>query len=178
MAMQTTYIAVVGGTTSVIGGRKFANGAETAAFGYLFNCVAHKCYLFSPNSDGAYKVGNPNNSYYAQSGTIDQLNQIGIEWTNAGGTQKITVTELSPEVGGTTQHASHQDGQDVDIRPMSTNGAPTTWRSSNYDQASTQRLVNTVLNVNPNATIYFNDPSIQGVKPYFGHDNHLHIHLP
>jgi len=28
---------VVGGTTSVIGGGKFANGARTAAFGYLFN---------------------------------------------------------------------------------------------------------------------------------------------
>jgi hypothetical protein len=39
--MQTSYIAVIGGTASVIGGGKFANGAETAAFGYLFNSIWH-----------------------------------------------------------------------------------------------------------------------------------------
>lgn len=32
---------VVGGTTSVIGGGKFANGAQTAAFGLMFNCWNH-----------------------------------------------------------------------------------------------------------------------------------------
>ena len=36
--------AVIGGTASAIGGGKFENGAITGAFGYLFNCVAHKCY--------------------------------------------------------------------------------------------------------------------------------------
>lgn len=33
--------SAVGGTISVIGGGKFANGASTAAFGYLFNQAAH-----------------------------------------------------------------------------------------------------------------------------------------
>src|SRR6266513_235531 len=33
--------AVIGGTASVLGGGKFANGATTAAFGYLFNQAAH-----------------------------------------------------------------------------------------------------------------------------------------
>lgn len=32
---------IVGGTTSVIGGGKFANGATSAAFVYLFNDLAH-----------------------------------------------------------------------------------------------------------------------------------------
>ena len=32
---------VAGGTASVIGGGKFGNGAVTAAFGYLFNCMHH-----------------------------------------------------------------------------------------------------------------------------------------
>jgi RHS repeat-associated protein len=36
--------AVVGGTASVLGGGRFANGAKTAAFGYLFNyCSSGKC---------------------------------------------------------------------------------------------------------------------------------------
>ena len=34
--------SVVGGTTSVLGGGKFSNGAETAAFAYVFNCLGHK----------------------------------------------------------------------------------------------------------------------------------------
>ena len=41
VAENTAYLAIVGGATSVIAGGKFANGAETAAFGYLFNCLGH-----------------------------------------------------------------------------------------------------------------------------------------
>jgi hypothetical protein len=36
-------VSVIGGTASVIGGGKFENGAVTAAFGYLFNCLASQC---------------------------------------------------------------------------------------------------------------------------------------
>ena len=42
IALQTAYVAVVGGTTSVMSGGKFENGAETAAFGYLFNELLHQ----------------------------------------------------------------------------------------------------------------------------------------
>jgi len=41
LALKTAYVSVIGGTTSVIAGGQFANGAETAAFGYLFNDLAH-----------------------------------------------------------------------------------------------------------------------------------------
>jgi hypothetical protein len=37
----TITSAIVGGTASVLGGGTFANGAQTAAFGYLFNYCAH-----------------------------------------------------------------------------------------------------------------------------------------
>jgi hypothetical protein len=37
----TVASAVIGGTASVMGGGKFANGAQTGAFGYLFNYCAH-----------------------------------------------------------------------------------------------------------------------------------------
>jgi hypothetical protein len=37
MIGNTVRDAVVGGTISVIGGGKFANGAQTGAFRYLFN---------------------------------------------------------------------------------------------------------------------------------------------
>ena len=40
-AVRTAAASVVGGTVSVIGGGKFANGAMTASFGYLFNDWLH-----------------------------------------------------------------------------------------------------------------------------------------
>jgi len=41
VAMATAVSAVVGGTASVLGGGKFANGAQTGAFSYLFNQYTH-----------------------------------------------------------------------------------------------------------------------------------------
>ena len=41
LAANTAINAMVGGTTSVLGGGKFANGAKMAAFGYLFNAAQH-----------------------------------------------------------------------------------------------------------------------------------------
>lgn len=41
-AFGIAYSAVTGGIGSVIGGGKFANGAVTGAFGYLFNHLLHK----------------------------------------------------------------------------------------------------------------------------------------
>lgn len=40
-AFEMAYVSVAGGTASVLGGGKFANGAQTAAFGYLFNYCMH-----------------------------------------------------------------------------------------------------------------------------------------
>jgi len=41
IAEGTAKSAILGGVGSVLGGGKFANGAETGAFGYLFNMVPH-----------------------------------------------------------------------------------------------------------------------------------------
>jgi RHS repeat-associated protein len=51
--------AVAGGTVSVLGGGKFANGAQTGAFSYLFNFLAHKTPVINPNGigeDSAYSL--------------------------------------------------------------------------------------------------------------------------
>ncbi|WP_309386027.1 RHS repeat-associated core domain-containing protein [Cerasicoccus frondis] len=42
VALEVTAATMVGGTASVIAGGKFANGAYSAAFGYLFNEVASR----------------------------------------------------------------------------------------------------------------------------------------
>jgi hypothetical protein len=41
-AGQFAAATIAGGTTSAITGGKFATGAQTAAFGYLFNCLNHE----------------------------------------------------------------------------------------------------------------------------------------
>lgn len=72
---------VAGGTVSVIGGGKFANGAETAAFGYLYNYCFHdgRCFttaaeralLRSGNYSAYYKSACAgNDSYTCQAGDI------------------------------------------------------------------------------------------------------------
>jgi RHS repeat-associated protein len=50
-AANTITDAVVGGTVSVIGGGKFANGAQTGAFRYLFNESMHSLKQGVPISD-------------------------------------------------------------------------------------------------------------------------------
>jgi hypothetical protein len=42
LELRVTQIAIIGGTASVLGGGKFANGAVTAAFGYLYNELLHE----------------------------------------------------------------------------------------------------------------------------------------
>jgi hypothetical protein len=49
---------VIGGTASVLGGGKFANGAQTAAFGYLFNCSLHADNSVCTKSEIDNKVKN------------------------------------------------------------------------------------------------------------------------
>ena len=44
--------SVIGGTASVLGGGKFANGAVTGAVGYLFNALLHADGWDSPNGRG------------------------------------------------------------------------------------------------------------------------------
>ncbi len=43
IATNTMISAGVGGISSVLAGGDFATGARSAAYGYLFNCLAHEC---------------------------------------------------------------------------------------------------------------------------------------
>ncbi|MCF3945758.1 RHS repeat-associated core domain-containing protein [Acidiphilium iwatense] len=67
--------SVTGGIGSVIGGGKFANGAETGAFGYLFNRCSSGCFTrisASINATLAYIFG-------------DSLSaSVGVNWPNDG----------------------------------------------------------------------------------------------
>jgi hypothetical protein len=52
----TIVSAVTGGTVSVLGGGKFANGAQTGAFSYLFNYCAHAADCWRQAQEQVAKV--------------------------------------------------------------------------------------------------------------------------
>lgn len=62
----TVVSAVIGGTAAELGGGKFANGAVTGAFGYLFNQLAH-----------------PSNRQFSEGGTRSGLSFLEGVWDSA-----------------------------------------------------------------------------------------------
>ena len=120
---------------------------------------------------------------YGRPETIQALLAIGAAWQGLHPSgPRIGIGSISLNGGGPMPpHRSHQDGLDVDLRPVRSDGreAPTTWRDPAYSRAATQRLVdlllgNRVLGVQ---RILFNDPAVTGVRAYLGHDDHLHVRL-
>ncbi len=74
----TAIASVVGGVGSVLGGGKFENGAETAAFGYLFNEYLHQSY----GQPGHYTVDQLQGVIYNETSSLngDGLSQARTIW--------------------------------------------------------------------------------------------------
>ena len=113
--------------------------------------------------------------------TIQAWTSIAASWQAAHPTgPRIGIGDLSLRCGGPMPpHVSHQKGKDADIRLMRNDGKEegTVFTSSSYSPALTQELIN-LIRSNPVASvqlIFFNDPRATGVKPWPGHDNHLHV---
>ncbi|CAN7239877.1 RHS repeat domain-containing protein [Polaromonas sp. LjRoot131] len=64
---QGAAAAVAGGVGSVIAGGKFENGAITAGFGYLFNCIAHECFAQGRDAERTFR------NHLIANGTADRL---------------------------------------------------------------------------------------------------------
>jgi peptidoglycan hydrolase-like protein with peptidoglycan-binding domain len=128
-----------------------------------------------------YGYGSDGNHHYGRSSTIQAVKHICAQWgkKHPNG-PRIGVGDISlPDGGDTPAHGSHEDGVDVDFSVITNNGKeePSNWRHGNYSQALTQEFVDLVWDnaVLQPTLIYFNDPQIQGVEPWDGHDDHLHV---
>ena len=119
LGMQVAMHAAIGGTASVIGGGKFANGALTAAFGYLFSAIAEGARRSdqvlstdaSPSYDPRYCDCDPNQGSqydlrgfrevgpqdkwygYNDKAFRDWVHQIKQDW-GTGGAYQFTKPEL------------------------------------------------------------------------------------
>jgi len=134
--------------------------------------------LLTVPAPGLYGYGNPARRFGIKR-TIEALLQVGAAFNAAHGV-RLGIGDISKMNGGAVGgHASHQRGIDADIRPLRSDGKeePITFQGAQYSRQLTQALVhalraNTII---PVKTILFNDPNVQGVSPFAGHDNHLHV---
>lgn len=90
----------------------------------------------------------------------------------------VGIGDISFQQGGPmSPHTTHKEGRHVDIRPVrkDTTKGPTDISAPTYSHGRTALLVQSLL-AHPNVMrILFNDAAIQGVTPFKGHHNHLHI---
>jgi len=143
-------------------------------------------------NSGYYHYGTPGSGrgQYGTPKAINLLGQVGAQWQAAGRTP-FGVGNISLARGGYfAGHSGHQNGRQIDIRPVRTDGAQeggTTWQNPAYDRAGTQALVNMLLATGAVRVVRFNDPEIRGVtsdpidpnNPTAPrtHDNHLDVEL-
>ncbi|WP_309386024.1 hypothetical protein [Cerasicoccus frondis] len=122
--LQTTAASMVGGTASVIAGGKFANGAYSAAFGYLFDQVA---------SGRAQKVQRPEFYTFNEDGLLVSYEPTAAQLANFDS----AMAELAGagRLGGAFVNAFHSEG----IGVIHTQGIPNQFDnfiSLNLDEAS------------------------------------------
>ena len=130
-----------------------------------------------------YSVGNgPAN--WGTASAIGQLQAAAHVVVDAGH-GRIALGDIGYEHGGDIAgHQTHEQGMDVDIRPMRDAEDQcrwgTNWRYASYDRAATRALVKAIRATAPGHVklIYFNDPVLirEGLTTWHtGHDDHLHI---
>ncbi len=130
-----------------------------------------------------YSVGNgPAN--WGTGAAIGQL-RTAAKRTYDAGHGRVAVGDIGLEHGGDIPgHDTHEQGLDVDLRPMrdaeNQCSSPTNYRQTAYDRAATRALIREIRAAAPGhvKVIYFNDPVLIGeglTTRLSGHDDHLHI---
>ncbi len=135
-------------------------------------------------SDHADESGNGTAANWGTAAAVAQI-EAAAQTVYGKGLGPVAIGDISFEHGGDIDgHKTHENGLDVDIRPMRKDPQQalrgTYWYWESYDRAATRELVRTIRATAPGHVklIYFNDPVLvrEGLTtsyPY--HDGHLHI---
>lgn len=127
-----------------------------------------------------YYSYEPGNRQYGTSATIRTLIEVARTFLFNMPDVEIGIGDISFEKGGVmSPHASHQNGKNVDIRPLRKDKAhkPVTITDPQYDRELTRLLVESLRAHRNVKSILFNDTQIPGVQFYQGHHNHLHVNM-
>lgn len=130
-----------------------------------------------------YQVGNVS-ADWGTAAAIGQIEAAAVPVV-AAGHGAIAIGDIGYEYGGDIPgHQFHEQGLELDVRPMRTDRKQCRWggsyRLSTYDRAATRDLIRAIRAAAPGHVklIYFNDPVLikEGLtRWYTGHDDHLHI---
>ncbi len=130
-----------------------------------------------------YSVGN-GAANWGTSAAIGQIQAAAHVVVDAG-YGRIALGDIGFQHGGDIPgHQTHEQGMDVDIRPMRDANDQcrwgTNWRYSSYDRSATRALVKAIraTALKHVKLIYFNDPVLikEGLTTWYtGHDDHLHV---
>jgi hypothetical protein len=101
---------------------------------------------------------------------------------------RVAIGDISFEHGGPISlHSTHEDGLDIDIALIRTDGRQCSrpgisYRNSKYDRGDTRQLLRAIRDVFGGhlKLIYFNDPVLirEGLsRRYRNHDDHIHVRL-
>lgn len=129
---------------------------------------------------GYYSYTSPDKRY-GTAATISAIQSIASAWNRANASgPRLGIGNISKRGGGEfPPHSTHREGLNVDIRPVRNDRGESRvkYTDRSYSRSLTQELVNLIY-ANPVlgvSSILFNDSSVQRVKPYEGHDDHLHV---
>jgi len=118
---------------------------------------------------------------FGRASTVRSIQHFGELWHERHPTVPVAIGDMSRRGGGPfPPHASHADGRDVDIRPLTNNGRnePTNIAAANFSHALTRELIVLIRETFDPDAIFFNDPlTIQEglTRRAAGHHNHLHV---
>jgi hypothetical protein len=121
---------------------------------------------------------------YARAETVRAVLALCEAWAARHPELPLAVGDLSRRGGGPfPPHADHQNGREVDIRPLTRNGLsePTNIFAPNYSPELTRELVELIKQQRPDAVIRFNDPNLVAAgltRKASGHDDYLHVLFP
>jgi hypothetical protein len=118
---------------------------------------------------------------FGRAATIRHIQELGELWSKKHPSHPIAIGDISRKGGGPfPPHATHKDGLDVDIRPLTNNGInePTNIGAANYSHESTRELIVLIKENFDPEVVFFNDKLTikEGLTRHAkGHDNHLHV---
>lgn len=127
--------------------------------------------LYKKPAKGAYQYAHPL--------MMTAILTVALEW-QAIDKRRFGVGDISLPGGiKTPDHGGHQNGLNVDIRPLRKDGreVPVTWKDPQYDQEATHALMNLFHMFAPVLSIIFNDPGLPFLLRAPKHDDHFHLNL-
>jgi peptidoglycan hydrolase-like protein with peptidoglycan-binding domain len=118
---------------------------------------------------------------FGRAATIRHIQELGELWFAKHPSRPIAIGDISRKGGGPfPPHATHKDGLDVDMRPLTNNGVnePTNTGAANFSHEQTRELILLVKNNFDIEVVFFNDPLTikEGLTRHAkGHENHVHV---